>query len=295
MKNKHAYLIEAHCNKEQLKILLDCLDYEKNDIYIHIDLRSKELKNFGKEIHLKKSKLFFVKSEKVRWGGFSQIQAELNLLEKAYSKNEYCRYHLISGVDMPLKSQNYIHDYFDKDDTEYVQFDYKDDVKEINKRVSKYHFLRDYIERNNKIGNLVEKISLKIQDILKINRCKKIKVELKKGSNWFSITDKAAKYILENKKWIKDNFKYTKCCDEIFLQTLIYNSPFKDKLYYDEIEKRNTCLRFVDWKRGNPYIFKLEDFDELIKSHYIFARKFDEKIDNNIINKIHDYLKEKEK
>ena len=30
-------------------------------------------------------------------------------------------------------------------------------------------------------------------------------------------------------------------------------------------------------------------------AHYIFARKFDEKIDNNIINKIHDYLKEKEK
>lgn len=295
MKNKHAYLIEAHCNKNQLQILLDCLDYQYNDIFIHIDSRSKDLKDLESEIKLKYSRVFFVESVKVRWGGYSQIKAEMNLLEAAYKQNKYCRYHLISGVDLPLKTQKEIHEFFDQNEKEYVQYDYKDDIKEINKRVSKYHFLRDHIDRDNKIGNILEKISLKIQEIVRIDRTKKINMELKKGSNWFSITDKAVKYIIEKKDWISETFKNTKCCDEIFLQTLIYNSPFKDKLYYDEFEKRNTSLRFVDWKRGNPYIFRKDDFNDLISSHYIFARKFDEKIDNEIILKIHDYLKEKEK
>lgn len=291
-KKKHAYLIEAHCNKEQLKILFDCLDYEDNDIFVHIDARSTELEGIEKEINLKYSSLYFVEPVKVRWGGYSQIKAELKLLETAYTKKSYTRYHLISGVDMPLKKQKDIHDFFDKDDTEYVQFDYKDDYKEMNKRLGLYHFLRDHIDRSNKILNNIEKISLQTQKILGINRCKKINKTIKKGGNWFSITDAAVKYIIDNKEWIEKNFKYTKCCDEIFLQTLIYNSDFKEKLYYDEFEKRNTSLRFVDWKRGNPYTFKLEDFDELISSHYMFARKFNEKIDKEIINKIHDYVKE---
>ena len=34
---KHAYLIMAHDKFEQLAMLLQCLDYPDNDIYIHID------------------------------------------------------------------------------------------------------------------------------------------------------------------------------------------------------------------------------------------------------------------
>lgn len=33
----HAYLIMAHKNIQQLKILLKLLDYNENDIFIHID------------------------------------------------------------------------------------------------------------------------------------------------------------------------------------------------------------------------------------------------------------------
>ena len=37
---KHAYLIQAHNNKNQLLKLIHSLDYELNDIYIHIDAKS---------------------------------------------------------------------------------------------------------------------------------------------------------------------------------------------------------------------------------------------------------------
>ena len=38
---KHAYLIIAHQNWEQLKTLIGMLDYIDNDIYIHIDKKAK--------------------------------------------------------------------------------------------------------------------------------------------------------------------------------------------------------------------------------------------------------------
>lgn len=39
--DKHAYLIIAHSNLEQLQQLLLLLDDPRNDIYIHLDLKSK--------------------------------------------------------------------------------------------------------------------------------------------------------------------------------------------------------------------------------------------------------------
>ena len=40
---KHAYLIIAHNNWKQLSLLLSVLDDERNDIYIHIDKKSKNV------------------------------------------------------------------------------------------------------------------------------------------------------------------------------------------------------------------------------------------------------------
>ena len=37
MNDRHAFLIMAHNNKEQLLELLRQLDHTRNDIYIHID------------------------------------------------------------------------------------------------------------------------------------------------------------------------------------------------------------------------------------------------------------------
>jgi hypothetical protein len=41
--DKQAYLIMVHKAPEQVEILLGLLDYEGNDIYIHIDKKSEEL------------------------------------------------------------------------------------------------------------------------------------------------------------------------------------------------------------------------------------------------------------
>lgn len=82
---------------------------------------------------------------------------------------------------------------------------------------------------------------------------------------------------------------YGKCVDEIFLQTLVYNSDFYKNIYSSK-EKYNLAMRFIDWKHGNPYVFKKDDFDRLIKSDALFARKFDINIDADIIHLISNYI-----
>ena len=84
--------------------------------------------------------------------------------------------------------------------------------------------------------------------------------------------------------------RYTANADEIFLQTIIYNSEFKENLYYQGFDDNyDSCKRLTDWRRGTPYVWKMEDLEEIEESNAFFARKFEIKIDKEII----DYLYEK--
>lgn len=53
-----------------------------------------------------------------------------------------------------------------------------------------------------------------------------------------------------------------------------------------------ACLRYIDWNRGNPYVFRKDDYNELMSAKHMFARKFDENIDTEIIDMIYRELKD---
>lgn len=288
---RHAYLIAAHNQIELLKILLELIDDESNDIYIHIDKKFKEFNSDSIMSIVKKSKIYFIKRRNVSWGGFSQIQLEIDLLKEAV-KQKYEYYHLISGVDLPLKTPREIIDFFNQNKgKEFVSFD---EIKkeDLNYRIGQYRFFQDIYGNKKNILFIIDSISTRIQKFLKIKRKIFDEQKLKKGSNWFSITNDLALAIVKSEKNIKDNYKYSRCCDEIFLQTFIYNSIFKENLYYDE-KKKNSNKRHIDFKRGNPYVYRVSDFSELINSNDIFARKFDYTKDKDIVLKIRNYILER--
>jgi hypothetical protein len=47
-----------------------------------------------------------------------------------------------------------------------------------------------------------------------------------------------------------------------------------------------SCLRLIDWKRGKPYVWRSEDYEEILHSSCLFARKFDQRTDSAVIMKI---------
>lgn len=290
---RHAYMIIAHNQFDLLERIIFCLDNPNNDIYIHIDEKVKTF-DFDYFSHLTKySKVVFTDRVRVSWGGFSQIQCELTLL-KAAIKESYDYYHLLSGVDLPLRSSEYIHAFFEKHaGKEFIhfctpEFCVSDNVKD---RIQYYYFLQDMVGRAPGWLNVVSKCLRKMQRILGVNRLHRNEFEVKCGSQWFSITHELAEYVLSQNAWIKKYFGNGFCVDEVFLQTLVWNSKFKERLYMpnDKGDYR-SCLRYVDWVRGDPYVFRNEDYDELISSEYLFARKFDYQKDREVCERIVRYV-----
>lgn len=284
---RHAYLIMCHNNFKHLLRLVISLDDEKNDIYIHIDKRADNCPFESIENSVQKSHLFWVKQQRVNWGGASQIYVELNLLKKA-TQTHHSYYHLLSGMDFPIKSQKYIHKFFkDNKGSEFIQFDNTMVNVEFIDRVRYYYFFQDLIGRNKgkfpALCYYAQEILISLQKKLKIDRTCKYSFDLYKGTNWFSITHEMACYIVGNKRQIKKVCKYSLCADEIFLHTFAMMSPYKNKIV-------NNSLRYIDWERGNPYVFIVEDYEELSKSDRLFARKFDERISEEVIRKIQESL-----
>lgn len=294
MNDKHAYLIMAHNEFDILEKQLRLLDDYRNDIYIHIDKKVKQFNfNYYKNI-VKNSNVYYTERIDVRWGDFSQIKCELILLKKAIQK-EYMYYHLISGVDMPLKTQDEIHDFFkDNNGLEFIHFCTEEQYMKRRNRVSQYHFMRWCRTRNKYFNYITSRINTFLsiaQSKFNFKRKWDEDIKLQSGANWFSITHELAKYVINKESWIYKYFRYTSCADEVFLQTIVYNSKFIHKLYKKDMNDDHVaCMRYIDWKRGNPYIFRKEDFQELVNSNRMFARKFSSKTDNEIISNIFNYL-----
>lgn len=269
---KHAFLIIAHGNWELLRRLIRKLDHQNNDIYLHIDKKISFSSNVKDLLihNVSSSNLFFTERIRISWGGYSVVKCELLMLKSAFQENKYRYFHIMSGVDFPIKSMDIIHQYFIQNDgKEFVDLELNEWTKQTIDQIRYYHPLHELIGRCGSRKNLfylLEYYLLKIQSLFRIDRRKKYpNMRFYKASNWCSITDDFVKYILSKEKWIQKSFGMTKCSDEIFIPTLLFNSIFASR--------QNTSMRLIDWSRGTPYIFTIDELEEIKNSENLFIRK----------------------
>ncbi len=298
---KHAFLIIAHGKWEQLKILLNQIDSINHDIYIHIDAKIKNPPISYLKENIKFSNIKIFQKYKVYWGSFELVETELYLLQQSSNTKKYDYYHLLSGMDMLIKPIKEIDNFFERNNGyEFVHFDTNERIKkdkEILRRVKLYHYFTNYrrgfkYKVINLFFNTLAHVSLFFQQILNIDRTKKLEnFEIKYGSQWFSITNNLVEFILQSKEKIYKIFKYTKCADELFVQSLAYNSKFKKRLFnqnYDDDCMAN--VRLIDLKKrssnGSPYIWTKDDLKEIKETKCLFARKFDIDRDKEVIKEI---------
>lgn len=286
---KHAYLIMAYNNFGFLKKLISLLDDVRNDIYIHIDKKSSEFNEYEFSNITQYSKLIFINRKQVFWAHYSQIDITLDLMQTAQKVESYHYYHLLSGMDLPIKTQNQIHEFFDNKNQEFIGIISKEYWHCI-RRVKFYHlFTGIKFYRKSKILKICDRIFEYIQRFLRVNRIKGLDLKIINGWQWVSITDDFVSYLLKKRKFIEKTFMNTIASDELVMQTMAYNSEFRNKIYcMDDLKKGSQ--RYIDWNRGKPYVFRENDFEDLINSPYMFARKFDVNTDNEIIEKIIFYL-----
>jgi len=280
---KFAYLIMAHDNEEQLKLLIESLDYPENDIFLHIDKKS-DIRNISFETKNAKIKIYSCFS--VYWADLSQTKCQIFLLKEAI-KEKHDYYHLISGHDFPIKSHEIIKKFFhDNYGKQFIHFESKDYC--LKERCRYYHFLAPVITRCR--IKLLKNIMVQIETyMLSIQKRKDVSRPLYCGANWFSIThDLAEEYILHSKEILR-KVRWTLSSDEYVLQTFYRTMAEGNyEIYSETKDPYDYCCvtREIDWRRGSPYVWRNEDFDFLMSSERMFARKFDQRIDNIILNRI---------
>lgn len=274
----------AHCQFDILRKLLIMLDNERNDIYIHIDKKSKfNQKEF--EGICNKSHVVFIERMNVYWGHSTMVECELKLLEAALdSGTHYSYFHLLSGQDLQIKKNEEIFQFFD--DNPNKQFIALRNVYSGINGLNRYYFFLPIRYYNKYISRGLDIISEFIQRKLKINRLKSIDYQLCKCQQWFSITYDCAKYVISQREFIERFIKFTCCSDEMFLGTVIVNSPFKDQIYHP-YRSLIGHMRLIDRERpegASPHTMTMDDWNIIVKSPCFWSRKFDINKDEKVIN-----------
>ncbi len=294
---KHAYLIMAHNNFEELGMLIDVLDNDRTDIFVHIDKRA-GLSDFSSlEKHAKKSSIEIFSTRAVYWGDYSQTQVEIDLLEKAHNHDRYEYYHLISNADFPTAPQEKILAFFDQNKgKEFISFRFPMNLWPFNKKIYNtehkyYHVLTKYLRTGHKVRDkivyAIEYICVFFQFLCRVDRVKGEFVSAK-GSQWWSITNDFAEYVLSKKNWLDKHFKMARSGDEAWPAILVYNSKFKDNLFDKKYDCSNYAnQRYIDWERGFPYTFKIDDYKEIMESGFPFVRKVDMRCDGGLVEKLY--------
>lgn len=293
---KHAYLILAHKNFGQLRKLIELLDHPRNDIFVHVDGKAKDFHPEMLDGTCRHSRLTILPERiKVNWGGVSIMRAEIALLKAAVAAEDYDYLHLMSGLDLPIKSQDEIHKFFD--DHKGKEFINLWEFKKSN--LSRFRCYTIFPEGESKFWTRIINHAFKGMQMA-VGYTINDDVKFRIGSQWFSITSDLARYIISKEDWLEKVFRHTSTCDEIFIPTLIVNSPFYEKLYHAQTVKspkevNMSNLRFIDWSRGesirHPWTFRASDFKLLESVDHFWARKFDENVDSEIIDLIYNKLK----
>lgn len=295
---RHAYLIMVHEYTLVLERLVQLLDHENNGIYIHIDKKATDAEK--KKIQALKqlvrcSGISVFSRYKVFWGTNSIVRVQKLLLASSVQAG-YDYYHFLSGADLPIKKGSEIRRFFEENNgREFIHFGTEKYQQDIQQRYNVYHFFTRQLgrKRDKKFWVKAETYSLAVQRRLRVDRAEKLGFSFYGGSNWCSITNGLASYVLENFHKYEKAFRFSQISDEAIWQTIVLDSPYRSHLYADGFDDDyEACMRYIDWERGTPYVFREGDFGELVASKYMFARKFDERCDAEIVEHLFRQLKE---
>lgn len=103
-----AFLIMGNSNYDFLPKLIQSLSDGENDFYIHINANS-NIENFRKTLIQNQHLFWSNKRFKTHWGGYSILEASIDLLRESYkSKVKYDYFFFLTESDYPIKSNSTI-------------------------------------------------------------------------------------------------------------------------------------------------------------------------------------------
>ena len=273
---KIAYLIMAHKNPEQLARLVKTLTYKNEEFFIHID-KKYDVKPFADHLNsLEDPAIHFIQDrQRVRFsGGYSQTEAVVRSLIEIFSGPcDFYRLILLSGQDYPVKSNEFILDFFEKNrGKEFIKLfplpaERQARLRRLAFRLDRYcgYYFDDFFQ-----GPFLRFLN-RVSRLLPRKQFPKGHTPYF-GPTYWQITRECAEYLV---KFIRNNprfrafFRFSLCSDECFFHTILLNSPFAANVIHDN-------HFYIDWGiHFHPKVLTQEDFEKLKDPGIFFARKFD--------------------
>ncbi|MFY7899286.1 MAG: beta-1,6-N-acetylglucosaminyltransferase [Chitinophagaceae bacterium] len=276
-----AHLILTYTDPQQTERMIKNLCHPSFDFYIHVD------KKIDITSHLPLANIpnvYLIQNRvEVRWAGYNTVKATFSCIKEiAATGKQYDYINFLSGQDYPIKSANYILEFLKNNNGKlFIEaINIEQDVKEDLTKLNRYHF-----------------VNLKFWGKYKLEKLfnfllgpRKIPLDLViygKAMFWM-LTQEAANYVVErvekNQKLLQF-FQYSWGCDEFVFQTILMNSHYKDFV-------TNNHCRYIDWSAGGPHPKTLgkEDFEQIMASEHLFARKFKRDHDEEILDLIDQHI-----
>lgn len=287
---KFAFLILVHRYPLQaiqlIELLLKC---EEAVCVIHVDLKSPEVYTAIQQHFSENKRVLLVEERyKVFWGSYGQIRATASLLKTAYRNFSFDYCLLLSGQDMPVKKFSELKHFFTSNKGKQYLVNFKlPDNQWSNGGLERMQIFYINTEFALPFFNKLNALILKLQRSFHFYRS--VNYNLYGGSNWFNLSSDAVAYIisfLEKDPAYLKSFRWTRTADEIFIQTILLNSSFKDSVVSND-------LRYVDWSSGPEYprTLRVSDFGKIVNAKdRFFARKFDLTVDSQIIKSLSQHV-----
>jgi hypothetical protein len=276
-----AHLILTYTNPGQTERMIRKLYHANFDFYIHVD------KKYDIKPHLYLQALpnvyFIQKRVDVTWAGFSTIIATFECIKEIVASGiSYDFINFLSGQDYPIKSAAYINNFFEENKgKEFLSFrDMKNDWTEGLLRMEKYFLSAYSFKGKYRIEQLINLITPKRKLPYNLHPYGK--------SMFWMLSPETAMYVVtrvEKDRKLRNFFWLCWASDEFVFQTILLNSPLKDKVI-------NNNYRYIDWSAGgpNPRILDENDAAPLAATNDLFARKFDVINNPAILDYIDNYL-----
>ncbi|MCL2299946.1 MAG: beta-1,6-N-acetylglucosaminyltransferase [Firmicutes bacterium] len=284
----HAYMIMAHNEFPLLTRLVSTLDDPCCDIYIHIDKKVEDEVFMRVKAELegmvKRSRITFTARVNIVWGDFSMIEAELLLLREASAaRHDY--YHLLSGVDLPIKPHSEILRFFEENAGKEFIWYYSVPPPNAERLRMRYYYPLQHIVGHHYLRPLgiLQWLLLLPQALVGVNRLRRLP-EYFKGQQWFSATHEFVTDLLEfysHEENLKP-YRHTQCPDEIFVTMFACHSKYRERIFMskrwvnsDRVASNN--MRILYWDKaltGSPHVMTMDDLPMLTQSKQLWARKF---------------------
>jgi hypothetical protein len=278
---KLAYIVSAYKLPGQLLRLVSGLAAETSHVLVHVDKKTDDdvfrriaepLAPFP-NVHL-------LERHSCHYGGFGHVQATLKGIDELFRLGLPFDYAiLLTGQDYPIRSNEEIAEFFHehRGDSFLEYFSLPSDAwadRGMN-RIEAWHFrLRG---RYFQFPRGTRK---------RFRRSFPRGLRPFGGSPYWCLSRECIEYIhafLQRSPSYVRFFRYVDVPDEIFFHTIVLNSPLRDTVVNDD-------LRYLEWREpelaGGPALLGESDFDKIMSSGDLFARKFDITVDADILDMI---------